>query len=1025
MDHELKALRKELAVLGDEFSQRIKLIERRIDQLESKSIWNETEDVTSTSNAQKTNGITNYVSSNELESSIVEPPEKVLASVVAEERPAQFKAKETTFHSDTQFRKTASDWELYALSNEVGRQSLFALIAPLLGPLVALIGMFSKVYRHYQEQGKAPVFFMTATGIIALVLGFGYLLQYSFNEYLGPTGKVIIGFLCAIAFIAGGIRLIRKNDDMAEYGSSVIALGLILSFLSAYFAGPYYGLLPSFWGFLLLVAVTAVAYFFALIFETRVVAIVTLIGGIAMPIVMGHVDYSPALYLSYLLILAVAMLKLSYRIEWTQLAYVSMALSAGMIEYSILNLDKLVDLPIGLVLIIHGFFYAYAYYALRGLNLSGINKPKLMIITSNLFFYIFFAQQLISDNLVLGTVLLVNLLPWVGLFLVPAKVFNYALASDPFRTVQAIALLKSGILLGVGILVLSSPDLLGVIWSLEALLLVYLGGKFKFSSVRAEGYVALLIAVFMIGTQIILWLEGSIVSAPELLNLELGVGWGNLVALSLILYACVWLLTRFQEHILDIEHKLLIIIKNALYVALSLSILLTIGLYTEAGMWLFAIVPMFLLIWCAKQEELVVTELIGLGHFLLLVIPILASAIVVGNYHFTEQNIFAQIARVEIFVSLWLVAEFYRRYFPESRNIKFTEGLRKIFYCLIPLLFLPKVLREYSGYLPIALWLSSIIALFLYSRLQYKVLMIELRILVTLASVSAIVSCGLVEFTGWTGNALGALAIGLVFHALTAWYGKALQRTAVGSNLQIKIHDALKPMFTVAVFYFGFALFIIGYKVSTVLELGMFMAMFYFTSFFFVSALVEPVRKILRPIYLIVLALFCLLTISHCLFAAALYVREEKLMYLGIINTLAVLIVGMLVFKPKHQVRVVWQKTGQRILNLWFFNLITVGAYIPLLSQLFTDMLGPVISFFLVAHATIILLLTLDPKFKKLIWLSGILYGVAALKVLFWDMSDFSLIQKIVVFMLIGVCMLGAAFKFQKMSAKSQKSGLI
>ncbi|MFT5760806.1 MAG: hypothetical protein ACI9LM_005593 [Alteromonadaceae bacterium] len=39
MDSELKTLRKELAILGDEFSQRVKVIEQRIDHLEAKGIW--------------------------------------------------------------------------------------------------------------------------------------------------------------------------------------------------------------------------------------------------------------------------------------------------------------------------------------------------------------------------------------------------------------------------------------------------------------------------------------------------------------------------------------------------------------------------------------------------------------------------------------------------------------------------------------------------------------------------------------------------------------------------------------------------------------------------------------------------------------------------------------------------------------------------------------------------------------------------------------------------------------------------
>ena len=110
-------------------------------------------------------------------------------------------------------------------------------------------------------------------------------------------------------------------------------------------------------------------------------------------------------------------------------------------------------------------------------------------------------------------------------------------------------------------------------------------------------------------------------------------------------------------------------------------------------------------------------------------------------------------------------------------------------------------------------------------------------------------------------------------------------------------------------------------------------------------------------------------------------------------------------------------------MRLWFFNLIAIAAYISFLTQLFSDMLGPAISFSLVVHGTIILFQTIKPKMKKLIWLSLSLYGVAALKVLLWDMNDFSLVQKIIVFMLIGLCMLGAAFQYQKMTRAVDEGG--
>ena len=1016
MDSELKALRKELAVLGDEFSQRMKVVEQRIDHLEAKRIWTVGDE---TSGLRSKQGIDALIKEN----SVVQNTSSAKAmtenvEVVDDAAGLKIKPEVNEFKSESKASKGPSDWDLDVIAQEAGRQSLFTLIAPLFGPLAALFGMFSKVYRHYQEQGKAPVFFMTVTGVVALVFGFGYLLQYSFNEYLGPVGKVFIGFACAIAVTTGGVRFTRKSAEMAEYGSSIIALGVIMNFLCAYFAGPYYSLLPNFWGFMLLASVTAVAYMLALLFETRVVAIVALVGGVAMPIVMGHADFSPQLYLSYLLVLAVAMLNLAQRIQWPQLAFVSMMLSAGMIEFSVVNREVLSAEPFGLIAIIHGFFYAFGYYALKGLSSSGLSKPRLMIISSNILFFIFVNQQLALNSTILGVILLANALPWIGLFIRPNKVFRYPADSEGARTVSALALLQAGLLAGVGILVLSSPELVGVTWCLEALMLIYLGGKFHFSSVRIEGYIVLLVSLVTMGGNVATWLLDALSPAPVLLNLDLGIGWANLIALTVLVYGAVMLMQKQQESLLDKEHQLIPILENLLSFGLSLSFLLTVGIFLGQAMWLLAIVPMFYLIWRANEKELVITELLGLAHLLLLIVPMVASVAVVGNFHFSEQSIYAQVSRVEAFVTLWLIAEFYKRYFPESGNITFTENLRKIFYCLIPLLFLPKVLRQHSDYFPIALWLSSVIALFLYSRLQYKVLMIELRVLVSVASVAAIVSCGLAEFSNWTGNAVGALGVGLLFYVLTGWYGQALLRIPTGSDLKIKLNKALNPMFSLAVYYFGIALFIIVYKVSTSIEFGMLMSLFYFVSFFFVKAILAPVRTTLSVAYLVIFTLFVLLTLSNSIYAVSNYYGEAKELQLGLINSLAVLIVGVLLLKPGVQIRAVWQNTGGRIANMWVFNLITIAAYVAVLSQLFTDMLGPIVSFFLVAHATIILFQTLETRFKKLIWLSGLLFGAAAIKVLLWDMSDFSIIQKIVVFMLIGVCMLGAAFKFQKVSAR-------
>ncbi len=73
----------------------------------------------------------------------------------------------------------------------------------------------------------------------------------------------------------------------------------------------------------------------------------------------------------------------------------------------------------------------------------------------------------------------------------------------------------------------------------------------------------------------------------------------------------------------------------------------------------------------------------------------------------------------------------------------------------------------------------------------------------------------------------------------------------------------------------------------------------------------------------------------------------------------------------------------------------------------------------LVLHATILLMLTLKENFEGLLKLSVIVFAGAAIKVLMFDMADFSLIQKIIAFMIIGAMLLGASYLYQKMQQKT------
>ena len=161
-------------------------------------------------------------------------------------------------------------------------QSIFSYLLSTLtifsAPFHELYHRLIKLYYHYQKQGKAPVFLMTVAGLITLTVGFGYLLQYSFNTLFSDTLKALTGFVIGCGIIGAGILLSKKKTDFKDYGASVVALGVIFNYLTAYFVGPYYGLVGETSGLLLLLGVTLTSFTLAIVFETRVVSAITLVG---------------------------------------------------------------------------------------------------------------------------------------------------------------------------------------------------------------------------------------------------------------------------------------------------------------------------------------------------------------------------------------------------------------------------------------------------------------------------------------------------------------------------------------------------------------------------------------------------------------------------------------------------------------------------------------------------------------------------------------------------------------------------
>ncbi|MFK7921308.1 MAG: hypothetical protein AB8H47_05100, partial [Bacteroidia bacterium] len=246
-------------------------------------------------------------------------------------------------------------------------------IQMLLHPFNQASSYVKDVYQHYKEDGKLPVFFMTLGGILALLFGFGYLMQMGISlmlDHLSERVFLVIkltgSFLASTAIILWGRKLIKKGDLYRDFGAAMLGLGIAINYMLLYFIGDN-ALLPLLnnpiagWG--LALVNSALGVWLGLKQEARIVAVISLLGGAFVPFYLHSATFS-IFYLGYLWVLCFTAIWLSQRIDWQPLRTGAFLVFAFLVEWIWFQHPErfsLLELSIGL----HAFVYLFVSAAIR------------------------------------------------------------------------------------------------------------------------------------------------------------------------------------------------------------------------------------------------------------------------------------------------------------------------------------------------------------------------------------------------------------------------------------------------------------------------------------------------------------------------------------------------------------------------------------------------------------------------------------------------------------------------------------
>ncbi|MEI7615016.1 MAG: DUF2339 domain-containing protein, partial [Betaproteobacteria bacterium] len=167
----------------------------------------------------------------------------------------------------------------------------------------------------YKEESSGKI--LGKIGIGALILGVAFFLKYAFdNNWIGPTGRVLVGLLIGAILISLGQHFRKKYDMFAEV---MFGGGIAILYLSFYAAHYFYNLIDPVTTGLFMLLVTALTFIFSFINQDSKLAVLATVGGFLTPYIIGATGNNMVEVFFYLIILNIGVLSITLFKKWPEL----------------------------------------------------------------------------------------------------------------------------------------------------------------------------------------------------------------------------------------------------------------------------------------------------------------------------------------------------------------------------------------------------------------------------------------------------------------------------------------------------------------------------------------------------------------------------------------------------------------------------------------------------------------------------------------------------------------------------------
>lgn len=963
---EINALKFELAQLKSQFEARINNLEFRIAQVDpdyspTKSQNQTAVDTNSQSDANAMQSVAHSVvdSTPDIEQVAVTSEDKLAKPQDVEQAPV-VASTETPAAQAVSIQKTVPAPKVPATPRKPN--VVEAMVRALMAMLFDWFKPVAAIYHSYKERGMLGIFSLTIMGVGLTLAGFGYLMQLLIDQ-MGVGLKSLAMLSAALAVMALGIYL-KRQTKFGEFATAIVSLGILLLYSTVYFAGDVYQIL-SLWHVVALYLVIALAaHALALWLDTKVIAALGIVGVAILPMLSDVVTAQGNLYLVSLALVTLSSLVLAYRYLGAWLANLTLAFVLVSLGWAVNQ--PLFSLPVVFIDVFYLLFFGYI--ALTLVFKEQRQQTVLLFLAALIGAHLlFFFQASDAFSHWLSVIFAVNSAAAIAASYVLYRIKHLlthfmVLVAAVWAVLTAVSMLDG--------------EYWGIAWAVEGLLLIAIGRRYVLPSVINQGQILAAIALFQC---LVVVFDNSVM----LLNLATLFEW--IMAASILATVSIWLRLideseAFDKFAKDRVKPLLLFCESA-WVAL---VLVSCG-----AMWLgpwvapVTIVLQAGLLFRARACGQMSIELLAMSLIAVPLIYTIDFATNFGIYRFSQLPMFAKLSLVSALAQLWLFAEYYRRFAPQSSLRKFSEYARIAFYLIVPICWLGTAVRRLDESVILVAWLSPLLATCFAIWVKHKLIVWQAKILVGIASIVLIFGA---LFTP-VSVALIATVLFMLCYGAAYWLHqrKANELYQYIASWGLWTIGMMVPLAVITVFDFGIEAHIAG--------LVYWLAMMLIAPQWWLAKRHSTMIGVMLGLYIVSSWLLAyenpLFAIASVLFVAASFVKQRQ----------------------PYQASALGQWFGSN--NGLLLHSVILIAYTITLLGLYNMRLDLLLAPILAVHGAFILFMNQRTIANVRYSFGLILMGI--LKLGLYDAANAVLWQKVVLFMGIGVLILLASFWYQRL----------